>query len=225
MKALAVSLATATRAVGVALVPVLVAHLWRTSCTWRKFVLRVAIALPLSLGGLLSFILFQYIAFRQPFAFALAQRIRSCRQPASIDEKAFAFLSWEPLWSVYQPHSEAYWHNREPLAAAPLNLAAANPIYFVLGLVLIWNGYRKGWLNGKETLLGALLILVPYLTQGFEHCMLSQGRFVAAAFPIYVVLGQCLGKCPRFVAVALLCLSALIMLVYAAQFAEGLKVV
>ena len=82
-------------------------------------------------------------------------------------------------------------------------------------------GKWKGWLNSKETFLAALLILIPYLTRGFEMCMLSQGRFTAAIFPIYIVAGQILAKCRAPWAALLLCFSAVVMAVYAADFAAG----
>jgi hypothetical protein len=51
--------------------------------------------------------------------------------------------------------------------------------------------------------------------------MLSQGRFMAAVFPIYLVAGQVLGKCRAPWAALLLCFCAIVMAVYAAEFAAG----
>jgi len=143
------------------------------------------------------------------------------RQPAPLSEKLIAILSHEPIWSVYDPSSEAYWRRIQPEPRAWSNLALANPIYFLLGVGLVILGRWKRWLNGKETVLAALLILIPYLTRGYEMCMLSQGRFVAAAFPIYLVMGQLLAKIPTPCAALLLCFSAVVMAIYAAQFAAG----
>jgi len=94
-------------------------------------------------------------------------------------------------------------------------------VYFLIGVGLVIAGRWKNWLNSNETVVAALLILIPYVTRGFEMCMLSQGRFIAAVFPIYLVMGHLLSKCPAPCATLLLCFSALVMAIYAAQFMAG----
>jgi len=219
--ALVVGAATATRPVGVALVPVFLISVWQRSAGWRQFAIRSTFLLPLALWGLIAYMVYQYHAFGQPFAFAMTQEHWSFRQPVPLSEKVIAFLSHEPIWSVYDPSSEAFWQRiqREPRDWS--NLALANPIYFLLGVGLVIVGRLKKYLNAKETVLASLLILIPYLTRGFEMCMLSQGRFIAAVFPIYLVIGQLLSRCPPPVAAIILCFSAVVMAVYAAEFAAG----
>jgi hypothetical protein len=51
--------------------------------------------------------------------------------------------------------------------------------------------------------------------------MLSQGRFIAAVFPLYLVIGQLLSRCPPPVAALILSFSAVVMAIYAAQFMAG----
>jgi hypothetical protein len=184
-------------------------------------VLRSALLLPLALSGLITYMFYQYLAFDQPLAFAITQEHWSFRQPVSFGEKALAILSHEPIWSVYDPTSEAYWQRTQPEPKAWSNLALANPIYFLFGVGLVILGRWKRWLNTNETVLSALLILIPYVTRGFEMCMLSQGRFIAVVFPIYLVMGHLLSKCPAHCAALLLCFSAVVMAIYAAQFAAG----
>jgi len=221
LSALIVGAATATRPVGIALVPVFCISIWQRSATRREFAFRSVLLLPLALWGLIAYMIYQYEAFDQPLAFAMSQEHWSFRQPVSFDEKVLAFLSHEPIWSVYDSSSDGHWQYTQPEPRAWSNLALANPVYFLLAIGLVVLGGWKKWLNTHETVLAALLILIPYLTRGFEMCMLSQGRFAAAVFPIYLVIGQLLSRCAAPWAVLLLGFSAVVMAIYAAQFAAG----
>jgi len=216
-----VGLATATRAVGLALVPVFCMSVWRLSAGRRHFAFRSMLLLPLALWGLIAYMTYQYCEFGQPFAFAVTQEHWHVRGPASIEKKALALLAFEPVWTLYQPSSEAYWQRIQPEPLSWSNLAMANPLYFLFAVALVILGGWKGWLNANETVLAAFLILIPYVTRGFEMCMLSQGRFIAAAFPVYLVMGHLLSKIPAPYAALLLCLSGLVMAIYAAEFAAG----
>ena len=82
-------------------------------------------------------------------------------------------------------------------------------------------GVWKRWLNGRESLLGVLLLLIPYVTRSYEMCMLSQGRFIAANFLIYLVMGRLLNRIPGPVAAFVLCVAAVYLEVYVGQFAAG----
>jgi hypothetical protein len=219
--ALIVGLSTATRPVGIAIVPVFWLSVWQRSTGWREFAFRSAFLLPLALWGLIGYMFYQYRAFEQPFAFAATQDHWTFRQPVPFGEKLLAILSHEPIWSVYDPSSEAYWQRIQPKPLAWSNLALANPLYFLFGVGLVIVGRWKNWLNTNETVLASFLILIPYVTRGFEMCMLSQGRFIAAVFPIYLVMGHLLSKCPAPCAALLLSLSAIVLAIYAAQFAAG----
>jgi len=216
-----VGVATATRPVGVALVSVFFMSVWQRSVGWRQFTFRSLFLLPLALWGLIAYMAYQSWAFGQPLAFALTQEHWSFRQPEPLGDKVMAVLSHEPIWLVYDPSSEAFWQVTQPEPRTWSNLALANPLYFLLAVGLVIAGKWNRWLNSKETLLAALLILIPYLTRGFEMCMHSQGRFVAAAFPVYLVLGRVLAGSPAPCAALVLCLSAVAMAVYAALFAAG----
>ncbi len=219
--AMIVGLATATRPVGVALVPVFCMNLWQQSASWRGLAFRSVLLVPVAMCGLIAYMLYQYAAFGEPLAFAKTQEHWTVRKPVPLEEKALAILSHEPIWSVYVPSSEACWQRTQPEPRAWDNLALANPIYFLLAVGLVILGAWKRWLDANETVLAAILILIPYLTRSFEMGTLSQGRFVAAAFPIYLVLGRLLGRIPAPCAALLACLSALLMATYAADFVAG----
>jgi hypothetical protein len=176
--ALIAGLATATHPVGIAVVPVFCMHLWQRSPGWRTFTFRSTLLLPLAVGGLALYMLCQYLAFGQPLAFALTQEHWSFRPPELFGDKVMAFLSHEPILSVYDPSSEAYWQRIQPEPRAWSNLALANPLCFLLALGLVIAGRWKQWLNWEETLLAALLILIPYLTN-VMHLLARHGGYAS----------------------------------------------
>jgi hypothetical protein len=57
-------------------------------------------------------------------------------------------------------------------------------------------GWRKRWLNAYEISLSAGLLLIPYVTRGYDFGMCSQGRFAAVCFPMYLVMGRLLAAMP-----------------------------
>jgi hypothetical protein len=216
-----VGLTTAVRPVGIALLPVYWLYVCRGSTNRRTALLKLLLLTPVAAWGLLAYMDFQNVTFGDPLAFARTQEHWSARINTTTSDKALSLMSYEPIWSVYQRGSPAYWRRLEPDVAAPVNLAFANPIYFLLATALVVLGRWKRWLNGAETLLAALLILIPYVTRAYEMCMLSEGRFMAVVFPIYLVLGQILSRIPGPLAALILCFSAFLMAAYAAQFAAG----
>ena len=218
--ALAVGLCTATRPVGVALVLPFVWQLRERSNGWRQFALRCLWLAPLACWGLLAYMGLQFWKFGDPLIFASTQQYWHVGPSASLGRKILAFGSWEPIWSVYTPGTPGYW--RQFGADLPIfNLQFMNPIYFVGTAALVGIGASKRWLTRYEILASIPLLLIPYVTKGFDNAMLSHGRFAAVVFPAYIVVGHLLAKLPREVAISLLCLSAFLMGIYAAEYAAG----
>lgn len=79
--------------------------------------------------------------------------------------------------------------------------------------------YAAGTLDSLEWMLGALLLLVPYAALGYQNLMLSQGRFAAVAFPVYIVLGRLAVRAPAVVFACLFGISGFLLGTYAALFA------
>ena len=67
----------------------------------------------------------------------------------------------------------------------------------------------------------AFLLLIPYITRSYEMCMLSQGRFMAVVFPIYLVMGHILSRIPGPYAAMVVGLSEFYFAVYTIHFAAG----
>ena len=82
-------------------------------------------------------------------------------------------------------------------------------------------GARKKWLNAQEVSLGLLLLVIPYVTRGYEMCMGSMGRYAAAALPIYIVLGRILYGVPVEARWLYFGASAFFLIAYSALFGYG----
>jgi len=214
-----IGLATATRPVGVALLPPLFLHICQRSSTWGGAGWRCLLWLPLACWGLLAYLVYLYAAFDDPLAFVHTQEHWRVRSAVPLPERLGALLRLEPLWSVCDASAPCYWRRHEPQGSPLFSLHLANPFYFLLAVVLLVLGGCKGWLNRLEVSLAVGLLLIPYGTRSHEMCMGAMGRFAAAVIPMYLVLGQILARLPAPVAALLAGLSGFFLGVYAALFA------
>ncbi len=167
--------------------------------------------------------IFQALSFGEPFAFAQNQDNWRLRPRAAVDVKAEALITLEPLWSVFVPSSNCFWGNDRLETNPVFSMRLANPIYFSAAVLVAILGGWRGWLNRNELLLSGGLLVIPYLTRSFDMCFCSMGRFSAAAFPLYIAMGQLLCRLPPGIAAAGLALSAVFMGLYAALFAAGYR--
>jgi hypothetical protein len=225
--AIVAGLATAARPVGIALLLPFAWHLWTTQLQHRLTLRSTVMASLLCLTacwGLIAYMVYQQIAFGDALGFAKTQESWRMRE-GSVEEKVLALVTLEPVWSVYVPSSDAYWAKRVKSIDPLFNLQAANPVYFLIGAGLVAYGAWRRWLNAYEVLLSIGLILIPYETRSYEMCMASQGRFMAAVFPMYIVMGELLRRIPSPWFVLLVAPSAFFLGIYAALFAAGFVVI
>jgi hypothetical protein len=187
----------------------------------RRCPLRVAGAIVIGLSGLMAYMVYQGFAFGEPLAFAKSQDFWRHRVPDGLGDKVLGLASFGPLWLAYVPGSPGYARLLADPAPRLLSLQFANPVFFVVAAGLVIAGAWKGWLSRSEIALAAGLILIPYAAKGFEMCMASQARFVAAAFPIYIVLGHILSRLPRQWALSVLIVLGTYLALYAAMLAAG----
>jgi hypothetical protein len=227
--------ATGTRPVGVALLVPLALYVWRqerkgrettyeVNRDWNKqtsTLLRLIVLLPIGCWGLLAFMAYQWHEFGTPFAFAQTQEHWSMRPAVDWTTKAVILASGEPVWSSYVPGSEGHWTQLEAGVHPLLSLHFFEPLYFVAAVVLVYIGARRRWLNVYEVLLAVGLLLIPYVTKGYEMTMASQARFATIVFPIYIVLGQILARVPWWAAIIYFALSGMYLAIYAAMWAAG----
>jgi hypothetical protein len=221
--ALVCGAATATRPVGVALLLPLAWYLWTERLRNRHdfgAILKSGLLCALACGGLLAYMAYQQAAFGDALAFAKTQKHWTMGDAPS-GNKLLALFTLEPIWSVYVPDSPGYWAKKVPTIEPLFNLQAANPIYFLIAVGLVAYGAWRRWLNVYEVLLSIGLIAIPYVTRSYEMCMASQGRFVAAVFPMYIVMGELLRRIPDPWSTLVVAPSAFLLGIYAALFAAG----
>ncbi len=225
--AVVVGLATASRSVAVALVPVVAWYVWErgsgqeTQVTRSSRLLswmgRMVVLAPVCVWGLAAYMLYQWAAFGEPLAFVKTQ-VHWTERPVTFTDQIVGALTLEPIRAVYDSSSSCYWANVPPRGNLLFNLKAANPVYFLVSVGLVLLGWRKRWLNTRELLLAAGLLTIPYVMQGTRTGMSSQARYAAVVFPVYLVLGQLLSRCPAPLAAVLLAISGVFLAVYSALF-------
>jgi hypothetical protein len=222
--ALAAGAATAVRLVGVALIiPVGYYILGRPVSKSRRLI-EAGLALPLCLWGAFAFITFQLLTFDDAFAFLKAQDNYRLRPTADTVEHFTRLLTLEPIWGTYLPSSDCYWQ-KHASPPAWFNLQFFNPLYFLGSVFLIAIGWTKKWLNPGEVFLAAGILAISYAGRAEEFCMGSQGRYAAAAVPVYIVWAQALDRLPRGVSLPILGIWGSLLGCYAALFASWYFVV
>jgi hypothetical protein len=217
MLALVAGLGTAVRPVGVALTAAFVWHvLVQPGSRLRAKLGRVLLLSPLACWGLMAYMSYQWLAFGTPLAFAQTQEHWNFLAPEDRGwpAKLSSLATLEPIWGVYVPSSHRYWDSIRSPGAPLFTLNFWNPILFVLAAALLALGARKRWLTGRELVLGAALLAIPYATRSFEMSMASHGRFAAVVVVNYLVLGRMLACSSPLVAAALCTTLALFIFTF-----------
>jgi hypothetical protein len=196
-----------------------VAAVCRRNPSWSGRALGLTWAIPLSCWGLIAYAAYLGTAFGDPLAFSSAQDNWRYRAEIPFSQKILAVITFEPLWSVYDPSGPAYWGRFDRSLIPPFSLMAANPVYFLATVGLVAVGRWRRWLSVEEFVVALSLLLIPYASRGYYSCMLGQGRYTMVVFPVYLVLGQILARLPRPVSGALLALAGALMAANAALFA------
>lgn len=212
-------LASAARPVGVALLPVALLYAWRRSPGAASFALRATYLGPLACWGLLAYMAYQQAEFGDPLAFAKTQIHWASHPDPDPGEKAVSLLTLEPIRGAYSPSSPRYWvrfeRNHEPI----YSLIFLNPIIFVAAAATVVAGAWARRMTSYEAVLAAGLLLIPYVTKGYENSMFSTGRFAAAVLPCYLVWGRLATMLPHPVRIGYVALGSYFLGIFAAMFA------
>jgi hypothetical protein len=216
-----IGLASGTRPVGAALVAPLLISIWNESQGWRQRCLRLLAFSPLAVWGVAAYMLYQYMAFGDPLAFAGAHATWRFREPLPLAEKLLALFTLEPLWSVYDPQSAVYWGTRDRHGLPWFSLTFFNPILLIGAVALTAYGAWRRWLDAAEVSFIALVLAIPYIARSYEMGAGSMGRFVSVAFPLYLVGGRILAGLPVAASAALVVSSAGFLLIFSALFCAG----
>jgi len=214
-------MATATRPVGVALLAPLALTVWQMEATMAARVRCAAICLPLGCWGLFGFMAFQFTRWDDALAFVHAQMFWRWGPSPAWGEKFASLATLGPFRATYNESAATYWAKIDFNGTPWLSLAFADPIYFLLALAALVYGSRKRWLTPGEIALTTVMLLIPYVAKGEESGTLSMGRYVAVAFPLYIVAAKVAARGPRAVVAALMALSGGLLAAYTARFAAG----
>lgn len=174
--------------------------------------------------GLAAYMGYQWQAFGEPLAFIQTQANWRVYRPSSLAEKGLALATFKPIWGTFTPSAPAYWLRHTFYPNPFVSLSLLNPMFFVAAVVLLLLGLRQRWLSSYEVLLAGGLLLIPYVASSYEMHMAGMGRFVAAIFPLHLVLGQLLTRLRGPLAAGLLCISACLLALCAALFAAWYQI-
>jgi hypothetical protein len=182
------SLAAATRNIGVI---ILIPLLFEWLRNRREFGLKGLAGPALVPAGLLAYAAFLWGRFGEPLVFARQQAEHWGREPAN------PFTTLQEAWQTsregarYLLDPDLLFHSASPVptldASNTLNLA-----FLSLFLVLLGVGFFV--LPPGLSLYSSLIVLLPVLTPAPSFPLMSQPRFVLAAFPIFLVLGYLLSR-------------------------------
>ena len=217
-------LGTAIRPVGLAFPFTLMWFILHDSAegSWLRRIGKVVLVSPLACWGLLVFMGEQWMEFSNPIAFAEIQR-NWHRMPLDTPayEKVMALLTGEPIWGVYTADPRQSWMTTDPHGNPVLSVAFWNPILFVSTCGLVVFGAVRRWLTSVEIILSMGLLLIPYVTKGYDNAMLSHARFAAIVMPAYLVLARWGTTVSRWVMRGWVALAITLLVCWTALFASG----
>jgi hypothetical protein len=215
-----VGLATATRPVGVALLPALAYHVWVRDPRPRACAMRLAVLLPVALWGLAAYMAYLAFAFGEPTAFIDSHQSWNRHPSASGFEKVRDLFTLRPFWARIDPSSSAYWAVHDGHDTPLFSLYLADPLYFLLAAVLVAVGARRRWLSTGEALVAAGLLAMPCVFKCYETGMEAFARYACTNPPVFLALGAALRRVPPEIGAGLLALCGTLMALYTALFAR-----
>ena len=172
--AILVGYATACRAVGVALLPVLLVHTSRRFATSInrsdriRAAAKVAFTMLVGAWGIIAMLCFHCWQYGNPIAFASVQSNWYLRPLPSLLPHALNLLSGVPLRDVYNSNSPAFWANFEYISDPIFSLQFSNPLYVSLSIFLVIFGTWKSGSQFEETILSFGLIFIPYILHSYQ---------------------------------------------------------
>lgn len=226
--ALIVGLATATRPVGVALLPIFAWHVWSMAgrSTMNPLgLVKITALIATGCSGIAAYAGYLQLRFGDGLAFFKTQANWGVAIEHSVPRRVLGLLVFEPGLAVYNSESIAYWARYAPNLNPVFSLRFANPLWFCLTAALVLFGTWKGWLSRSEWVLSWLLLLIPYLSHSESGVMMGQGRYASIVFPIYLVVARLVQPAPRLVTIGLFCVSGALLAAYSALFAAWYRMI
>lgn len=223
--------ATATRPVGVALS---LALLWHALFVFKDtksrnlsplnvtVVKMIAIAL-LSCFGIVCYSVYLWFTFGNPIAYADAQRFWNYHSPGdyTLGDKMCSLVTLEPIYNTYNANSDRYWARVDGTLNPIYSQAFWNPIFYCVAWLLLLAGYMKKWLSETELVLNSMILIIPYITRGYEMSMASHARFASVAISQFIVLGRFVSLVPPVLGYLLCVMLGVLMSIWSAFFMTG----
>jgi len=201
MAAAFAGLATATRASGIVLLPVLLWELWRCRPPRRFLIEAVPLAI-ISVSGLLLFALYLGLTFGHPLAFADGQA--AFHENTTLLARLSSALTLQPFGRL------------NPADISPAGLDQWFTLIFIALIV-------RAWFTGMDramVLFAALVLALPYLTlSGGPAGFTSMARFNLVSFPLFVTVALATGRTP-WAMPAIVAVFGGLLLMYSALFAQ-----
>lgn len=216
--AVVIGAATATRPVGIALIP---PFLWYLRLLDEKFLhrlTRIAVLLPLCVWGILGYMAYQYCVFGDALAFTRTQIHWYERMPPEGMRGLLSLATFEPIRDVFDPSSQCYWAKVPPYNLPLFNMHFMNPILVLTTWSCIAFGWWKRWIDVYELLFCIGILMIPYITHAYRGCMCSNARYALIAFPQFIVYGRLLSSISPGAATILTSLSSILLAFYSALF-------
>lgn len=214
--------ATSVRLVGIALLPALAMYLWesRPATRWRRplhFVL-----LPLGVWGVAAYVWYLSAEFGDPWIFASNHTFFNDRGRVSdpLWPRLAKLLIFEPVWSNYLPGNPRYWASSPDTVNPLFSLRFMDPIFFVATAVIVAYGAWKRQLDRYELATSVLLLLIPYVSKGYDNAMRGHARYALVVVPAFWVIGRLLHQAPREAQFCCIAISAAYMTLFSALFAS-----
>ncbi len=199
-------LAVATRATGMALLPVLLWELWRQQqIERRKLVFYVPLVIVLVTSGIWVHMIFLWKTLGYPLAFWSA-RVAWMSSGKAIGSGLLDLLTPAPLFSALKLE------NLKSVVPAELDAW-----FFALFALLIAISWRR--LPFSLLLFGLGVLLIPYLALGGGQGFNGMSRYVFLAFPAFIGAASFTEGRPWLTASAI-GLSSALLFAYSAMFAQ-----
>lgn len=197
-------LMTATRIYGLFVVLMILIDVLENRFSLKKILKDKIYLVLLSLLGLFGYMVYLKVNYSDPLAFYTLQTLvgeQHQRGIVLLPQVFYRYLkilitSKMPLYSLYT------WF----LEVLTASLFVFVPIY----------GYLK-----KVKLSYLSYVLLGFLVPSIQGSFSSVPRYLLVIFPAFIIIGQALGKLPKFYRVIFLCLSAVFMLIGYALFFRG----
>ena len=220
-----IGLATATRSVGVGLLPAFAFHVWQRSRGSAHFLVRMAFLGPIACWGMASYMIYLWSRFGDPLVWVKAQDRFKIHPSPPLPEKLLTLGSLDPFIERFTPGAGAHWSNWEGGVNPLFGMHVADVVFFAAAAVLVIAGFARRLLSPVEFLASAFLFLLPYFSIGYECSMRGFARYSSVVLPAYIVLGQFLARSPPHVAALYQSACCVLLYIYSCQFFAGYSAV